>query len=264
MLFASWLSGAPEDTVFSLPSPVTPLRDGTAVSILRVTTSSSASLGNFTLRILGVNGGLSHYVDVAIRIRSQCIIATASYGSELAPEVQLLKMFRDSMLLKTFAGSTFMTAFNTWYYSFSPNVAGYIADNPATTTSMRLALYPMIMILKLGAATFTVANGSPEAAAVLSGFVISGLIGAVYLTVPISILLSRARSRRIATRLEHVMLGTVLGSGFGIIFAELLQASLMLMLVTPAFVLAVMTLSGLLASRFLMSICSFLGKRYLV
>ena len=168
------------------------------------------------------------------------------------------------MLLKTFAGSIFMATFNAWYYSFSPNVAGFITEHPATTTLMRSALYPMITILKLGVATFNVASGNPETAAVLSGLVVSCLIGVVYLTVPLSVCLSRARSRQIARRLEHILLITVLGSGSAILFAELVHSSQILMLGAPAFVLALMTLSGLLASRLLLSICSFLGKRWIV
>ena len=49
-----------------------------------------------------------------------CLIATATYGSEMALEVQQLRELRDNQLLNTESGSIFMTEFNQIYYSFSP------------------------------------------------------------------------------------------------------------------------------------------------
>ena len=37
-----------------------------------------------------------------------CLIATATYGSELAPQVQNLRELRDHKLLQTQSGSVFM------------------------------------------------------------------------------------------------------------------------------------------------------------
>ena len=54
-----------------------------------------------------------------------CLIATATYGSELAPQVQLLREIRDNNLLNTESGSAFMETFNDIYYSFSPTIADY-------------------------------------------------------------------------------------------------------------------------------------------
>ena len=54
-----------------------------------------------------------------------CLIATAAFGSEMAPQVQLLRELRDNTVLQTQAGTTFMTGFNQFYYSFSPAVADY-------------------------------------------------------------------------------------------------------------------------------------------
>jgi len=49
-----------------------------------------------------------------------CLIATATYGSELAPQVQMLREIRDNSLLQTQSGQSFMESFNSFYYSFSP------------------------------------------------------------------------------------------------------------------------------------------------
>jgi hypothetical protein len=52
-----------------------------------------------------------------------CLIATATFGSELAPQVQMLRETRDNVLLQTQSGATFMTSFNVIYYSFAPTIA---------------------------------------------------------------------------------------------------------------------------------------------
>lgn len=58
------------------------------------------------------------------------LIATASYGSRLAPEVQMLREIRDNQLLQTESGSSFMSFFNTYYYTFSPTIADWEQKNP--------------------------------------------------------------------------------------------------------------------------------------
>ena len=58
-----------------------------------------------------------------------CLIATATFDSELAPQVQQLRELRDNKLLQTKHGSDFMKAFNNFYYSFSPQVADMEREN---------------------------------------------------------------------------------------------------------------------------------------
>ncbi|MFZ8922816.1 MAG: CFI-box-CTERM domain-containing protein [Nitrosopumilaceae archaeon] len=78
-----------------------------------------------------------------------CLIATATYGSELAPQVQQLREIRDNKLLQTESGSAFMQGFNDFYYSFSPIVADYERENPLFKESIKLALTPMISSLSI-------------------------------------------------------------------------------------------------------------------
>jgi len=54
-----------------------------------------------------------------------CLIATATYGSEMAPQVQQLRELIDNTLLQTESGTSFMNTFNDVYYSFSPIIADY-------------------------------------------------------------------------------------------------------------------------------------------
>jgi glucose/arabinose dehydrogenase len=78
-----------------------------------------------------------------------CLIATASYGSELAPQVQKLRELRDNKLLQTDSGSTFMESFNQFYYSFSPQIADYERENPYFKETVKLAITPMISSLSI-------------------------------------------------------------------------------------------------------------------
>jgi hypothetical protein len=78
-----------------------------------------------------------------------CLIATATYGSELAPQVQQLRELRDNTILQTKSGVTFMTTFNEFYYSFSPTVADFERENPIFKEGVKLTLTPMIASLSI-------------------------------------------------------------------------------------------------------------------
>ena len=78
-----------------------------------------------------------------------CLIATAAYGSELAPQVQQLRELRDNKILQTESGKSFMTSFNEFYYSFSPTIADYERENPIFKESMKVALTPMLTSLSI-------------------------------------------------------------------------------------------------------------------
>jgi len=78
-----------------------------------------------------------------------CLIATAAFGSEMAPQVQFLREIRDNTVLQTESGSTFMTGFNQFYYSFSPYIADYERENPTFKETVKLALTPLLTSLTL-------------------------------------------------------------------------------------------------------------------
>ena len=78
-----------------------------------------------------------------------CLIATAAFGSEMAPQVQLLREIRDNTVLQTESGSAFMTGFNQFYYSFSPTVADYERENPAFKEAVKITLTPLLTSLTL-------------------------------------------------------------------------------------------------------------------
>ena len=78
-----------------------------------------------------------------------CLIATAAFGSELSPQVQFLREIRDNTVLQTESGTSFMTGFNQFYYSFSPVVADYERENPAFKEVVKITLTPQLTSLTL-------------------------------------------------------------------------------------------------------------------
>ena len=115
-------------------------------------------------------------------IFSRCIIASAAYGSDLAPEVQFLRAFRDQFVESTFAGRCFMRVFNAFYYSFSPVVAAVIQQNPFLSQVTRVLLYPLVVALRLASTIFYALGFTPEFAVVISGIFAATLIGLLYVT----------------------------------------------------------------------------------
>ena len=78
-----------------------------------------------------------------------CLIATAAFGSEMAPQVQFLREIRDNTVLQTESGTNFMTGFNQFYYSFSPVIADYERENPTFKEAVKLTLTPLLISLTL-------------------------------------------------------------------------------------------------------------------
>lgn len=112
---------------------------------------------------------------------SGCLIATAAFGSELTPQVQFLRGFRDHYILQSQSGAAFMGAFNTIYYSFSPQVADYERQQPWLQAAVKAGLYPLFGILLASEKAFSAAGGG-ELGTIVAGVSASALIGAVYLS----------------------------------------------------------------------------------
>ena len=78
-----------------------------------------------------------------------CLIATATYGSEFAPQVQQLREIRDNKLMNTESGSAFMSGFNELYYTFSPTIADMERESPMFKEAVKLGLTPMLSTLAI-------------------------------------------------------------------------------------------------------------------
>ena len=88
-------------------------------------------------------------VPVADARGGGCLIATATFGSELAPQVQQLREIRDNSLLQTESGRSFMESFNSFYYSFSPGIADLERENPVFKEAVKIAITPLITSLSI-------------------------------------------------------------------------------------------------------------------
>ena len=78
-----------------------------------------------------------------------CLIATAAFGSELSPQVQLLREIRDNSVLSTQSGTSFMTGFNQFYYSFSPTIADWERQNSVFKEMVRISITPLLTSLSI-------------------------------------------------------------------------------------------------------------------
>jgi len=78
-----------------------------------------------------------------------CLIATAAFGSELAPQVQQLRELRDNKLLQTNSGLAFMSGFNQFYYLFSPTIADWERESPIFKEAVKLTITPLLTSLSL-------------------------------------------------------------------------------------------------------------------
>jgi hypothetical protein len=182
--------------------------------------------------------------------QSGCLIATAAFGSEFAPQVQQLREFRDDIALKTSAGTSFMKAFNLWYYSFSPGVADYERNSPWARDLVRIAIQPLLVILATGTALHgaLIAAGTGSEFAIISvGLLSSSLIGVVYLA-PVAVLVSLGRKRMLVGKKRTAMIlswstsAFLVAAGFGAGHGELLSigtvAMVMCALITPIVLLS--------------------------
>ena len=179
---------------------------------------------------------------------SSCLIATATFGSELAPQVQFLRGFRDQKLDNTFAGYNFMIAFNLWYYSFSPAGASIISATSPLQNLMRILLFPLIMLLEVSAVIFDAFSFQPEVAAVLSGLVASGLLGIVYLWIPSAIICRRYK--HIVRRSFRPLAVILAGAMIALAASEVFTISLLAVTGSVTLVLANMLLLGALPAIF--------------
>ncbi|MBI1658322.1 MAG: hypothetical protein IS632_06065 [Thaumarchaeota archaeon] len=109
-----------------------------------------------------------------------CLIATAAYGTELAPQVQYLREIRDNTLLSTSAGSSFMGAFNDLYYAVSPQIADMERQSPVFREMVRVAITPMLASLSL----MSLAEEGSEASVLGVGMLVIALNAGMYVGMP--------------------------------------------------------------------------------
>jgi hypothetical protein len=73
-----------------------------------------------------------------------CFIATAAFGSELDPRLDILRAFRDQVLIPNPLGKTFVN----FYYKVSPPIADFIRDKEWLRATVRFILDPIVNALQ--------------------------------------------------------------------------------------------------------------------
>jgi len=109
-----------------------------------------------------------------------CLIATAAYGTELAPQVQFLREIRDNTVMSTSSGAAFMTGFNSLYYSFSPTIADMERENPMFQEVVRAFITPMVSTLSI----MTLAEDGSEIEVLGLGISVIALNLGMYIAAP--------------------------------------------------------------------------------
>ena len=126
---------------------------------------------------------------------SSCLIATAAHGTELAPQVQMLRELRDGTVMSTASGASFMSGFNAAYYSFAPAVADMEREIPAVREAVRLLVTPMLASLSV----MSLAEDGSEAQVLALGAAVIALNAGLYIAAPAAagtILVRRLARRR--------------------------------------------------------------------
>ncbi len=118
-------------------------------------TSDGAGVGIFGSELNELSPDTTYYVrayavlsdntvlygnQVGFETSDACFIATAAYGSFLAPHVSLLRTFRDRYLKTNAAGRYFVQL----YYHFSPGIAEKISESPVARFAVRIMLLPLV------------------------------------------------------------------------------------------------------------------------
>ena len=81
--------------------------------------------------------------------KTGCLIATATFDSEMASQVQTLRELRDNKVLHTQSGVVFMKAFNSAYYTFSPSMADLERQNPMVKEAVKIVISPLLSTLSI-------------------------------------------------------------------------------------------------------------------
>ena len=89
---------------------------------------------------------MARYEDDWDKEERMCFLATAAYGTPASEKVDLLRQFRDELLLKNPAGRAFVAV----YYKLSPPIAQFISQHPTLRAVVReCCVNPAVALVKL-------------------------------------------------------------------------------------------------------------------
>ena len=186
-----------------------------------------------------------------------CLIATAAFGSEISPEVQFLRNFRENYILHTYAGSNFMKVFNTWYYSFSPYVADYERHEPWLQQIVKTSIYPLLGILFVSERAYSVIPG--EYGAIAAGLVASSMIGAIYF-LPLALTIKQIRKSTNVFVCKST-LSIILVAFLAVIGSLMASNQIAIMIATSILVLVTIAISAIFSARIVFKFISDISAK---
>jgi len=133
---------------------------------------------------------------LAVNPKTGCIVATAAYGSEMAPEVVYMRHVRDRMIGSNEVGRLLVDGWNTFYYSWSPPMAEWIASSGALQPTLRILLLPLIATVHLTALIYTTIAPINAAFASVAAFLFAAVSSiTIYILTPLFAFRSIHRKR---------------------------------------------------------------------
>jgi hypothetical protein len=104
---------------------------------------TKAGVFDFTVTVTDA-AHIAATTELSITIKGACFIATAAYGTDTANEIDILREFRDEILLPNSLGAKLVS----FYYEMSPPIAGLISEHEVLTTVVRVGFVdPIVAIL---------------------------------------------------------------------------------------------------------------------
>jgi hypothetical protein len=155
---------------------------------ISVTDSNSAATtctisGNGTLRIA--------QIETPTPTPPQgCVIATATYGSEMAPEATYMRHVRDEMIGSNEVGKQLVNGWNTFYYSWSPILSSIISNSETLQATFKILLLPLVAIIHYTAFIYSAIAPFSLTSASIFAFMFAAFTSIViYFVIPVMVLL---------------------------------------------------------------------------
>ena len=124
-------------------------------------------------------------IDVAQKT-SACIIATATYGGAMEPEVIYMRSVRDEMIGSNEVGKILVIGWNAFYYSWSPPIAELISSNNELQKISQVLIIPLVAIIRLAAAIYSSIGSFNTSVASMVAFLFASTSSiTVYIVMPI-------------------------------------------------------------------------------
>lgn len=108
-------------------------------------TGDVGTVDNVNAAATNITMGGNYSISANFAVATECFIATAAYGTPTAEQIDVLREFRDAVLLESTVGSQFVDL----YYQLSPPVADFIAGNSFLRTLVReLLVDPIVWLVE--------------------------------------------------------------------------------------------------------------------